>query len=571
MLSSGLRNSLTMLRLRPGVTAVAVLTLALGIGANTAVFSVIDAMVLRPLPYAESENLVVPLMSNRETGFEWRSTAYPDYLDWRQQEDLFEQAAVFFQWGFDLTSGGEPEKISALVVSEDYFPLMRARPLVGRVLQSDDFEPGAGKVVVLSQNLWNRRFGGRQEVMGDTVLLSDVPYTVVGIFDPSASFPSTPEMWIPYDVGHPLPDNLRRRDNYSGRLSAGLATNRCKAAGSSERLRGSQMRIIPSSTECSARRHGRDSDTFRAGRKILTALLLLVATAGAADTSWHLALESRISGLDQLRYYGLGNETANDQADEVYRIALYQLTFFPAVAFSRGVKGRFLAGPVLKYSDSTRTDADTVLSEERSIGFGTYGQVGVQVEGRCDSGFDQHAFDAGCEMRAKAALYPAWWDVEQDFGYVDGEIGVNIPLSERLFLSIYSGGRKIWGDGFPFFEAAYIGGHHTTAGYNWSRFGGDASLRYCRCEARRSQSSQDRPRRARRGSRCGCRPRMARGRVVLEVAPLVRCRDLLRPVPPNRRLRSRRGQESGEDVLHVPGTSVVPAVLGIGLGGRTFA
>ncbi len=97
MLSSGLRNSLAIFRQRPGVTAVAVLTLALGIGANTAVFSVIDAMILRPLPYAESENLVVPLMSNRETGFEWRSTAYPDYLDWRQQEDLFDQAALFFQ------------------------------------------------------------------------------------------------------------------------------------------------------------------------------------------------------------------------------------------------------------------------------------------------------------------------------------------------------------------------------------------------------------------------------------------------------------------------------------------
>ncbi len=217
MLSSGLRHSLAIFRQRPGVTAVAVLTLALGIGANTAVFSVIDAMILRPLPYAESESLVVPLMSNRETGFEWRSTAYPDYLDWRQQEDLFDQAALFFQNRFDLTSDGEPEKLSALVVTQDYFPLMRIRPLAGRLLLSDDFEPGAEKVVVLSRALWNRRYGGRQDILGETVLLSDEPYTVIGIVDAKSAFPSTPEIWIPFDVGYPLRDDLRRRDNYSGR------------------------------------------------------------------------------------------------------------------------------------------------------------------------------------------------------------------------------------------------------------------------------------------------------------------------------------------------------------------
>ena len=214
---SGLRNSLAILRQRPGVTAVAVLTLALGIGANTAVFSVIDAMILRPLPYAESENLVVPLMSVRDTGFEYRSTAYPDLLDWRQQEDLFEQAALFFNNRYDLTNGGEPEKLTALVVTEDYFRLMRARPLAGRVLQSVDFEPGAEKVVVLSRNLWNRRFGNRQDILGETLLLSDVPHTVIGICDAKATFPSSSEIWLPFDVGYPMREDLRRRDNFSGR------------------------------------------------------------------------------------------------------------------------------------------------------------------------------------------------------------------------------------------------------------------------------------------------------------------------------------------------------------------
>jgi putative ABC transport system permease protein len=214
MLSPELRNCFAILRQRPGVAIVAVLTLALGIGANTAVFSVVEAMVLRPLPYVESENLVVPVMSNRETGFEWRSTAYPDYLDWQQQEDLFEQAAVFFSTRRDLTSAGEPREIRGLVVSEDYFPLMRSRPLIGRVLHADDFETDAEKVVVLSKSLWNRRFGGRQDLIGETVLLSDVPHTVVGVIDPKSTFPSTPEMWMPLDLGHPIPDDYLRRDNY---------------------------------------------------------------------------------------------------------------------------------------------------------------------------------------------------------------------------------------------------------------------------------------------------------------------------------------------------------------------
>jgi hypothetical protein len=194
----------------------------------------------------------------------------------------------------------------------------------------------------------------------------------------------------------------------------------------------------------------------------------------AAD--WHLALESRFSGLDQLRYYGLGNETPNERADEVYQISLYQLTLFPALTLSRGAKGRLLAGPIFRYADSTGTHPDTILGEEAPAGFGTYGQLGLQVEGRYDSRFDKDVFDAGYELRLEGAFYPELWDVERHYGYANAELGLHVPLSERLFLSVFTGGRKVWGDAFPFFDAAYIGGHHTTAGYNWNRFAGDASL-----------------------------------------------------------------------------------------------
>lgn len=194
----------------------------------------------------------------------------------------------------------------------------------------------------------------------------------------------------------------------------------------------------------------------------------------AAD--WHLALESRFSGLDQLRYYGLGNETANERSNESYQISLYQFTLFPALTLSRGAKGRFLVGPVFRHADSTGTDPATVLAEEAPAGSGRYSQLGLQAEARYDSRFDKDVFEAGFDLRVQGAFYPELWDVERGYGYADAEIGVHFPLSQRIFLSFFSGGRKVFGEEFPFFDAAYIGGHHTTSGYSWNRFGGDGSL-----------------------------------------------------------------------------------------------
>jgi hypothetical protein len=190
----------------------------------------------------------------------------------------------------------------------------------------------------------------------------------------------------------------------------------------------------------------------------------------------HFALEARFSGLDQLRYYGFGNETANDGTDDPYAISLYQVTLYPALAFSRGEERRLLLGPVIKLSDSSGSNPYTILAQQSPSGFGKVAQLGAKAELRYDSRVNRPVLAEGFEVRAESAVYPQIWDIEGEFGYLGGRFDVHRPLSDRLFLSLAAGGKKVWGDSFPFFEAAYLGGNRTTAGYNWNRFAGDASI-----------------------------------------------------------------------------------------------
>ena len=241
-----------------------------------------------------------------------------------------------------------------------------------------------------------------------------------------------------------------------------------------------------------------------------------------------------------MRYYGFGNETSNDGPDEIYQISLYQFTLFPALTFSRGAKGRFLVGPELRYASSNGTDPGTILEEESPVGFGQYGQLGVRAEARYDSRFDKDVFDSGVEFRLKTVHYPEVWDVAKSYGYVDGELGVHVPIGSRLFVSTFVGGKKVWGDSFPFFDAAYIGGHHTTAGYNWNRFAGDGSL-YGIADFKIivHQFRKFVPGELGLIVEAGRGPRVARRRILDQVAPFVCGRRVLRPVQPGSALRSR--------------------------------
>jgi putative ABC transport system permease protein len=193
------RYGLRVLRQKPGFTLVAVLTLALGIGANTAVFSLVSAVLVRPLKYPEAERLVMLWEDGSAAGFPQDGPSVGNYADWRARNKVFEEMAAVAQRTYDLTGGGgEPEKILALGVTSNFFPLLGAEALRGRLILPEEDSPGAHRVAVLSHGLWQRRFGGEQTVVGREVLLNGEPYTVVGVLpaDFQFAYPNV-GVWVP--------------------------------------------------------------------------------------------------------------------------------------------------------------------------------------------------------------------------------------------------------------------------------------------------------------------------------------------------------------------------------------
>jgi predicted permease len=193
------RYGLRVLWQKPGFTAVAVLTLALGIGANTAVFSLVSAVLVRPLKYREAERLVMVWEDGTAAGFPRDGPSVGNFADWRAQNKVFEEMAAYDQRTFDLTGeGGEPEKIFGLGVTSNFFPLLGAEPARGRLLLPEEDRPGAARVALISHGLWQRRFGGERSAVGGEVLLNGEPYTVVGVMpaDFQFAYPAV-ELWVP--------------------------------------------------------------------------------------------------------------------------------------------------------------------------------------------------------------------------------------------------------------------------------------------------------------------------------------------------------------------------------------
>lgn len=183
----------------PGFAAIVVLTLGLGIGANTAIFSVVNAVLLRPLPY-EEPNRLVALWETQLNENGRRSRVTPaNALDWRDQSEVFEDLAMFSASGGNLTGAGAPEQLLGADVSESYFRVLGVEPLLGRTFRPEEHMPGADQVVILSHDLWQRRFGGQPDVIGQELRLSDTPRTVVGVMPPGIypTWPAT-QAYIPF-------------------------------------------------------------------------------------------------------------------------------------------------------------------------------------------------------------------------------------------------------------------------------------------------------------------------------------------------------------------------------------
>lgn len=184
---------------QPAFTLVAIITIALGIGANTAIFSVVNAVILRPLPYAEAERLVMLWGTTANDGNQEQPFSFADFSDLRNQSKSFSTlAAASPVWNFTLTGGGEPEPTQGLFVSHDLFDMLGIRPEMGRAFLADDDRSGAAPVVIISNALWQRRFGGDRNVIGRPLIVSGNSATVVGVMPAGFHFlEAGADLWVP--------------------------------------------------------------------------------------------------------------------------------------------------------------------------------------------------------------------------------------------------------------------------------------------------------------------------------------------------------------------------------------
>jgi putative ABC transport system permease protein len=217
-----------------GFTIVAVLTLALGIGANTAIFSVVNAVVLRPLPYPEPERLIRVWESNPGRGWPEFSASALNFEDWRKQQTVFEQLAAYEFATNNLTGDGEPERVATLSVTADLFPTLGTPPALGRYFLPEEEQAGRQRVVILSDGLWQRRFGADPQLIGRKIQLSGESFTVVGVMPPHFQLTPGTELWTPLRLDPAVAPWHANRSHHNihviGRLKPGVSLAQAQAA-----------------------------------------------------------------------------------------------------------------------------------------------------------------------------------------------------------------------------------------------------------------------------------------------------------------------------------------------------
>ena len=179
-------------------TIVVILTLALGIGANTAIFSFANGILLRPLPYPQSDRLAVLDETALKRGIDSMSVSFPNFLDWREQNKVFEDIGTYYGTSrFSLSGAGEPIEIRGCYISHGLFEILRVSPQLGRTFTANEDRPDEDAVVILGNDLWQRNFGGDAQIVGRKVMISNRPRTVVGVMPPGYRFPDVAELWVP--------------------------------------------------------------------------------------------------------------------------------------------------------------------------------------------------------------------------------------------------------------------------------------------------------------------------------------------------------------------------------------
>lgn len=232
LLWNDLRYAARMLAKTPAFTAVALVTLTLAIGANTAIFSIVNGMLIQPLPFSEPDELIQLMRSFQEGGMSG-ATSVPKYAYWEENtRDLFEGVTAFDNLGsgFNMAGDGRPERIVGSRVTHEFFGVFGAAPAIGRGFRPEEDRPGADKVVVLSHGLWTRRFAADRGIVGRTLQLNGEPYTVVGVAPAGFKYPANAELWTPFQMDRTSQDKGHYFEAV-GRLREGMSFEQAEAAG----------------------------------------------------------------------------------------------------------------------------------------------------------------------------------------------------------------------------------------------------------------------------------------------------------------------------------------------------
>jgi putative ABC transport system permease protein len=306
-----LRYSLRVLASSPSFTVVAVVGLALGIGANSAIFTAMNAVLLRTLPYKEAEQLVLLWQLNRHNGDHEIKASAPDYIDWKEENSLFQDIAAFNAnsgLGLNLSGAGHPARISATSVTGNLFSVLGVTPALGRSFLPDEERPGSAPVCILSDDLWKRRFGSDSKIIGKAVTLNGEMWTVVGVMPAGFRFPQSVDLWVPAMVRSTA--RTKRAQHYLGviaRLKPGLSLDHAQAELDSlarrmelqypETNAGLGIRLVPLRTQITGNIRPALLVLFGATAFVLLIactnlanLLLVRATVRQAEMSLRLAL-----------------------------------------------------------------------------------------------------------------------------------------------------------------------------------------------------------------------------------------------------------------------------------------
>ena len=229
-LRSDIRYAVRNLLRRPAFTIIAVVTLALGIGANTAIFSAINALLLKPLPFPELDRVVAIWDELPSRGVMHNEVTVANYLDWQSQNQSFEQLALYRWWSANITALDPPERIQGFLVTANFFDAMGIKPIMGRNFNAEENQPGKDAVAVITHSLWQRRFGGDPNILNKTITTNSVVRTIIGVMPERFNFPKGAEVYAPLAM---TPELMKSRQNHSyyviGRLKPGVSIESSQA------------------------------------------------------------------------------------------------------------------------------------------------------------------------------------------------------------------------------------------------------------------------------------------------------------------------------------------------------